>query len=410
MMMQKHKILAMLIALPTAFILWIYVVTTVTPETTQTIYNIPVTVEGTIALEERGLMVTSDTGSTVNLELNGSRVSLSKLDAGNIRVAVDVSKITEAGDYTMSYSVYYPDTVTGSEINITQRTPEKVSITVSNVETKSVPVRFDWDGKVQDGYLFDAENVTMDITEITLTGPDYEVAPVEAAVVSYDVSKLTDTTVETCAYELQDAQGNRLEVSDLTRTSADTVSVTLPILRYKDLTLRVTLKPGGGATADNATVTIDPDKIRVTGSASVLEELDDEFVIGMIDLAEISSGDTRTFPLTLPAGVNNTSGVEQATVTIHLTGLDTKDITVSNVEVINVPSGYEAEVTTKNITVTLRGAKQDLTALTEEDVHITVDLSSYKQSGAFTVPATVTVDGIPNVGVVGSVNVGVSLQ
>ena len=408
--MQKHKIAALLIAIPTAFILWIYVVTTVTPETTQTIYNIPVTVEGSIALEERGLMVTSDTGNTVNLELSGSRVSLSKLDAGNVRVAVDVSKITEAGDYTMSYNVYYPDTVTASEINILQRTPEKVSITVSSVETKSVPVRFDWDGKVQDGYLFDAENVTMDVTEITLTGPDYEVAPVEAAVVRFDVSKLTDTTVEICEYELQDAQGNRLEVSDLTKVSAESVSVTLPILRYKDLTLRVTLKPGGGATAENATVTLDPDKIRVTGSEAVLEELDDEFVVGVIDLAEIASGDAKIFPLTLPAGVNNTSGVEQVVATVRLTGLESKEITVTSVEVINVPSGYEAEVTTKNITVILRGAKKDLTALTEENVHITVDLSSYKQSGAFTVPATVTIDDIPNVGVVGSINVGVSLQ
>ena len=71
--MTKHKITAVLVSIVVAFGLWLYVVGNVTKETTYTIYNVPVVMEGEAALNERNLMVTSISANSVNLTLYGAR-------------------------------------------------------------------------------------------------------------------------------------------------------------------------------------------------------------------------------------------------------------------------------------------------------------------------------------------------
>ena len=55
---MKNKITSFLLALIIAFGLWVFVITTVSPGSVETFYNIPVVREGESVLQERGLMIT----------------------------------------------------------------------------------------------------------------------------------------------------------------------------------------------------------------------------------------------------------------------------------------------------------------------------------------------------------------
>ena len=76
--MKKNKIISILLSLVIAVCLWIYVVSTVTPDDNQWIYNIPVTFVNEDGLfSDRNLTLAGGRDTTVSLRFNGSRQDLS---------------------------------------------------------------------------------------------------------------------------------------------------------------------------------------------------------------------------------------------------------------------------------------------------------------------------------------------
>ena len=70
---MKNKFAAAALSVAAAFLLWLYVITTVSPGSKQTYYNIPLVLGNESVLAERGLMITYQSASSVNLELSGNR-------------------------------------------------------------------------------------------------------------------------------------------------------------------------------------------------------------------------------------------------------------------------------------------------------------------------------------------------
>ena len=90
--MKNRKPIWMLVSLVAAILLWLYVVTVVSPETTRTFYNIPVVFVGEDNLREEGLTISEGADATVTLRLTGTRSIIdNQLDRDNISITVDVS-------------------------------------------------------------------------------------------------------------------------------------------------------------------------------------------------------------------------------------------------------------------------------------------------------------------------------
>ena len=66
---MKNKVLAILLSVVVAFGLWMYVITSVSPGSEETYYNIPVVMDGETLLAERNLMITGTSGN-----INGNSV------------------------------------------------------------------------------------------------------------------------------------------------------------------------------------------------------------------------------------------------------------------------------------------------------------------------------------------------
>lgn len=407
-MMRRHKIIALLVSLPAAILLWIYVVSTISPETRGTVGGIPVTVDGILVLDERGLIVTEQLTERVSLELRTNRANFAKLSSENIRISADASKITEAGEYALSYTVTFPDTVNPNDIEILRKSVETVRINVAKVVLKPLTVELDWSGAVKEGFLFETEGVVLDPAEIVLTGPDTEVEAVSRAVLRYDISDLEQTTIETLNVLLLDDQGEEVELSELCSVSASQISLTLPIQRTKMLKLSAELIPGGGVKEENAEVVFTPETIQVKGTALVIDALPDVFTVGSIDLSAMQEKtQSYTFPLMLPAGVTCQSGEESVTAVVSINGVRTTTIPVTDIEIVNPPEGCDVELTTKQVNVTIRGSSTEISTITENNIHLIADLQDTTQTGAFTKTVRVIVEDHPDVGVVGTVDVGV---
>ena len=417
--MQNHKIVSAIsyavIALLGAFVLWIYVVTTVTPEITASFNNVPITLQGSSRLEENGLMVATE-DRFVNLEVRGARTNVKRLTAENIRVTADLSTITQAGTYSLDLEISFPAVSGNGSIEVLRKNLSSVSVVVTKVDNKTLPVEVEWEGSAPEGYYFDSTNILVemasgDAAEVVVTGPESEIAPVARAVILCgDISDLTETVIETYPIFLLDDNGEVLTLSEYVSIDETQATVTLPILKNKELTLTVTLVDGGGATGEDAELTYSTEKLAVRGTKSIIDELSDEYNLGVIDLSQVGMTDTKTFKITLPAGVKNVSGITDVEVTIRLKGLKETTIFVdaADIALLNIPQNAVAQLTAEKIPVTLRGPADSIANITGEDLTITVDLSNMTGDGER--QATITVPDYTDVGVVGTVMVEIDLS
>ena len=371
---MKNKISSGLLALLIAFGLWVYVITTVSPGSEETFYNIPVAREGESVLQERGLMITSISDTNVSLTLSGTRQDLAKVNSANITLKVDLSRIYDPGTHSLEFVASYPGDVASNAFVEESRYPESITIVVEERRHKEVPVEVKWLGKSPEGFLTDKENRILDYPMITVIGPASVADQITKAVIEVDLSEQRESISQTYRYTLCDEEGNPVD-AELITTNVEEVRLDVRIQRFKDLRLIYNLQEGGGARAENANITLSVDTIRVSGNETVLENLGDELVVGTVNLAEIPQNSVLTFPIHLPEGVTNLSGVAETDISVNFVGLLTKTFTLEEFTVLNVPEGMEAEIMTQELTVEIRGPVALIQHLTLEDIRATVDFT-----------------------------------
>lgn len=389
---MKRKIGYMLLSLAIAFGLWLYVITTVSPGSTDTYYNIPIVWEGESVLNENGLMVTAVSSNTVNLRLSGNRSDLSKVNSANITIKADLSKIREPGtQIPISYSnPTFPGEVASNAFVIETKEPDTIYVTVVRRVSKTVPVEVAWVGSTAEGFMIDRENKTLDYPEVTVTGPESVVNSIAMATISVDLDGRRESISETYNYTLCDDQGNPVDARLIT-TDVEQIRLDVSIRRVKDLRLTYNLVPGGGADADNTTVKLSAETIRVSGSETALENLGDTLTIGTINLADITrSSESLTFAISLPEGITNLTGITEVTADVSFRGLATKELTITNIQSVNVPEGLSVELITEKLVVTLRGPTALISTVTPEDVAVVVDFTG-AEVGTSTFKTTVSI-------------------
>ena len=335
--MQKSKILAFLLALVVSIVLWFYAVTVVNPDDTIIISGISVQFEGTEALTSQGLMLTGGDSTKVSIKVSGRRSDLKELNNETVTAIADVTRIAASGSYQLSWSVVWPSTVATGDISETSRAPSRISVTVSDIkENPEVPIELEYTGEPKTGYMIDKSNLTLGTQSISVRGPAEEVNKIARAVVRVDVTD-ADALIDTdCPVVLLDKDGNELSLSQYVTSSADSVRVTIPILQYKDIKLNATLISGGGATSEDAEVTIEPSTLRVTGNTAVLDAIG-----GRADHPHDRSGTTITGTgdvprsrRSWPSGVTSRADSQTVRITVTLKGLVTKEFTVPTASIL----------------------------------------------------------------------------
>ena len=403
---MKNKLLTGLLSVAIALGMWLYVVTFVSPNSDKNYDNIPVIRQSEALLHERGLMITEADTDTVSLHLEGSRVDLNKINSSNISVTVDVSKIYEVGTHALTYTVTPPGDVASNAITVLSKSPNTITVKVEERITKAIPIDVKYSGSLADNFMADTENKEMDVENISITGPKSVVDQITVAVVDVDLEGKSESITGQFAYTLCNESGEPVD-AELVTTDVANITLTLRIMRVKEIALNINVIPGGGATLENTEITVSPETIWVSGSDNLLENLD-SLDLGSINLGEITQDDTLTFPIKLPEGITDESGVTEATVEVKLPDLAVKMLTVKEFNAVNVPAGMDVDILTKSLEIQLRGPGELIADLTESDVSVTVDFTG-TQAGTVKVKAQIICHN-PDVGAVGVYTVSATVR
>ena len=398
----NSPILWIVLSLLIAVFMWTYVASQDTEEFKKTFTGVRVQLVGEdILRNSRNMVITNVSTPTVNVEIVGPRRIVSALDEDDLVAQIDVSKLTLAAVTTQTYKIIFPDGTDTSSLSTLSRTPETVVFTVSELIEKQIPVRGSFEGTSLEGYVAEAPVFTP--ATITVSGPEIYLKNIKYAWLTFGAGEEVDHTItRTVPFVLRDNNDEDF-YNEMITCDTNEIEARLTIIRQKTIPLQVSIEYASGATPENTRVTIEPESITLAGDSELLDAMN-QIVLATINTKSFSSTFTETYLIRIDDGLVNQSGVTEAKVTVELTDLVSDKFIIRNIAYTNLTEGYEAELITSAITVTLRGPEEQIMALKAENIRAVVDLEDYLNStGTFNLTPKIYVDGFPDVGEVGEV-------
>lgn len=412
--MRNRKLLYILLALLVAVAMWLYVDmfgnngSPMDAETTVT--DIPITYVGQDELADRGLMLMEEgTTALVDLTFTGPRTEISHLSRENIHVTVDLSAVESAGAQNLRYDVTF-DRKSITLGMIFERTPSTAAVNITELNSKTVDVVCELVGNVAEG--FSAGELRLSQETVEIRGQEGDIGAVSYVKVTLDIGEDAQESVsQSLSLSYYDENDQPLD-SDGMHPTVDAIQATLPVFVTKELELVVDFKEFPGLRRENLKTDISPSTITVSGDAGKLRDIN-SITLGELSLLDLlaSGAKSHTFPIIIPEGCDNLSGVTRATVKVEFVDMDHTQVTTENFTYTNLPAGKSVEILTQQLTVAIFGTSADVAAVTGDQITVEADLGNYSgASGTYTVPATIRISARGDVGVSGTYNVQVTIQ
>lgn len=399
----EKRWVCILLSVLLAIAFWAYVRAAVDPSGTINIHNVRVETTGANVLASQGLAVSEITPQVVELQVEGPNSARADLlrNRSGLYVRVDVSSCVE-GENTLRFREVWPENINYDDLTAQTST---VTVKVEKLYSKSFNVQFQLDGRVAGDYQMGTPAIEPE--QVVVSGPVEQVNQVDRVAAILRSEELSERFAGDLPLTPLDKQGNPLTDLEIT-LSAETAYVVVPVVKTKEVRLTVNLVPGGGAAAEDAVPDIEPKTIVVSGSETDLEGLE-EISLGSINLSDVLGTNTFTMPITLDPSLTNESGLTTAQVTVTVDGLDTEVFPVTNIRTINKPEGYDVEVVTQSVLVTVRGPAEELARIDASQLRVIADLSDVTTLGTSQVSAHVYLDGTSTVGVIKSYTITVNI-
>ena len=283
--------------------------------------DVPISVANRNILEQRGLIVTSDTDSLPDVTLRASvpMKYYRTVDSTTFTVRLDLSRIYAAGEQEVKLTAL---TSTYGEVKeITQST---VTLTVDELATRnripvsSMPI---YDNEPPEGYY--CGDLNFDATVVNVKGPASVVSRIARCRVHYTYPDDPDgyyRDTAACPIDFFDASGNLLDSAHLTVTAdgwnVDSISVSRSYYPQSELALSdlgvITGNPAEGY--EIKSVTFDPSSVTVAAEDISLLTDGLAFLRDTVDVSGLRESVSRVIAISRPEEY-----VRMSTEVVHVT-------------------------------------------------------------------------------------------
>ena len=372
-LMMNNKFLLVLSVI-ISLVIWIYMSTGTTSDTTLTLSNIPIQIDLSDEARNSGLQIFSGAEQTASVTVTGSRATLGTMSESDVTVTAAANTINSSGSYSLPVSA--TKTNPSSNFQITSAvTPSNINVVVDYLRESSFQIQENVVYKVSDGYYASTSLATK---SIVISGPQTEISKIDKVSATAEINgTLTDSSTTDAEIVLYDSSGNELS-TDLLTMDFDKVKATVSVLPEKTVTVKPTFtnKPSGLEITDDM-ISVEPSTILLAGNKDILEKTD-SVNLEAIDFSNLKN-EKITFDalgIDIPTDCKNISNSTTAKVTLDLSGFTTKKFTVDNFTVTGLSDKYKSEITQKNISVTVIGPSSQIDDLSADSITGVIDISS----------------------------------
>lgn len=393
------------ISLVLAIVVWFIIVQYVNPEDTRRINDIKIQVvlEDSVP-EAQGLVLVSDFDQTMSITYKASRDVISILDTSKITAQVDLSSVTNSGEYKLPIKI---DTG-GENITIVDQTVKEAVLKFEKNQKAQININVSFEGSVPDGYVKNDPVCTPNMIEVQ--GPESIVGRIVSADIKISEEQFTETKTYTREFEFVDNKGNIVPKEHLT-TGVEKVDVMVNVLKTKTIPVTATIvNSSGGYDGNFAKTTISPATITIAGGSDTLDTLN-SYDLGTIDVSEMTETFTKEYVISLQNGIKNVDGVDIAKVTVDFGDVRTKTIKFTNFQIENLPQSQKGTIVEKSLSINFRGIAADIEKINNSNVKIIVDFQNKEQTkGKNSVKVYAVIPETLKVGVLGKYNLTVDIS
>ena len=384
-----------------AFVLWFLVAQIYDPKDTVTFNNIQVRLINTELLDEEGKVYeVLDNSNLVRVTVTGPQsIVKSELRRSDIVAEADMSKLTDINTIAITY---YCENISNDSVEI-KGNHDSVRLNVEDKTSKWIKLESNTIGNVASGYMIG--NVSLDQTNIEVTGPKSAISQVDHAGVDINVTDSTSSLSANVDIKLYDADDNEL-VLESVKKNVDSAYMTVEVLATKEVPVEIEYMgvPEDGYMATGEVESSVP-TVRIAGTVSTLVGIsaitvpeDRMNITGQTD----NLVDIINLKEYLPANVRlaDKSFDGKITATVYIEPIVSKDLTVAaeNISVTGVPDGMEAEITStaEEYNITVSGLSRDVSILRDSSVTGILNLTQWMEDngveeltpGTYTIPVT----------------------
>lgn len=384
----EQKLLLQILSVISAIILWFAVTYAENPSTAISVNNIEINFVGEKILEKNGLIfVNRDKLPGIVVEVRGKRNEVQSV-LNSVSATVDLTDITEAGEYTrdIAYSVPNPS------VMISKKKTTSVTVEIEKAVSKEIPVKINQSGSNKD-YIVKS---TAEERTLKISGTAEDLNKINAASVTVDISEMKKSGKNKYPITYVDYNNNTVTPSNRILRDAKDISVNNEV--YYKKTVKIEFSPE-----------YDRDNYQINVKGFSIDKLDigvkdidtapDTIYAYFKDSTEISQDGKYEMTLDIPENVYCPQLPEKLTMTADIANIVTRDVEVST-ECTDVGEGLTAKAEQEKLTVKATGTEESLSKL-----KATLSLKGL-EAGEYTLP--VVFDG--NVSVEGSHSVKVKIE
>lgn len=384
-----------------AFVLWFLVAQIYDPKDTVTFNNIQVRLINTELLDEEGKVYeVLDNSNLVRVTVTGPQsIVKSELRRSDIVAEADMSKLTDINTIAITY---YCENISNDSVEI-KGNHDSVRLNVEDKTSKWIKLESNTIGDVASGYMIG--NVTLDQTNIEVTGPKSAISQVDHAGVDINVTDSTSSLSANVDIKLYDADDNELTLESV-KKNVDSAHMTVEVLATKEVPVEIEYMgvPEDGYMATGEVESSVP-TVRIAGTVSTLAGIsaitvsEDRMNItgqtdNLVDIINLK----EYLPSNVRLADKNFDG--KITATVYIEPIVSKDLTVAaeNISVTGVPDGMEAEITStaEEYNITVSGLSRDVSILRDSSVTGILNLTQWMEDngveeltpGTYTIPVT----------------------
>ena len=274
-----------------AFCLWLYVeeARSTTVEAQFDLIKIETRYEE--ELEANSLVVQYMSHDTVNVTLTGTKNALREVSHSDITAYVDLSEISEAGEYQCRVKLTVP---TGFAASLVTDLP--VTVYVDRAESAEFEILGEdilydsW--SISSDCVISKEKSSVNINKVIVEGPTLEIEKIASVKVKTQAMGMISTDVSSiCTLEYYDSEGNVLEGLNVKGTAYYGAEAVKDIVAYikliKQKEVSLTVESEHGYVKG---ITVEPSKIIIMGSPSVVDSIS-SISVGKINEKNIVGAD-----------------------------------------------------------------------------------------------------------------------
>ena len=380
------------LSLLAAVIIWLVVVNIDDPVSTRVFNNISVEIvnDDTITSEGKVYSV-RDNSDVISVTVKAKRSTLDSLTASDIRAYADMKELD------VSLGLVPIDVYATKNTNLVEEITTKtrnLRIDMEDLDTRQFAITGVVTGTPAEGFAVGEISINPNVLKVA--GPLSQIEIINKVVVRIDVSGMGTKLNLKPIPVLLDSNGNAVSTTGLT-LNLNEVDVEVNMINTKTIpiTANITGTPVEGYT--NTRTEITPQKIKVKGDSSVLENLTEiKLPDNILDINGVTDSVEKTIDISeyLPQGVavlnKDDANVLVSAVVEHL-GKKTVILDTSDIKVFNLTMGLEASFEVENVPVEIIGPSEDIENMDESDVIAEIDLSEYTREGEYPVPVKLTV-------------------